>query len=468
MAERPLDVVVIGAGPGGYVAAIRAAQLGLSVAVVEKDEPGGVCLNRGCIPSKHLIHQAGSFLGLRTMQAVGVTVDASTLDYGKVQAGSRKVVRTLTDGVASLLKRNGVRYVRGYARIRAPGAVAVTGEQGEILLSCLNIVVATGSRPMEIPGFEFDHERVISSDDLLVLTRLPESMVILGAGAIGCEFAYVLNAFGVRVILVEALQHILPAEDFEPAAVVAGSFEKAGIDIRCQARAVKLERNEQSVSVTLEAPDGARDRVSAEKVLAVFGRTPITADLGLEEVGVALDDRGYVEIGSFNQTTVQGIYAIGDITRTPALAHVASREGEIVVEHIAGLVSECDRVDSSTVPSAIYCEPQLAGFGLREDRALEQGIDVKKSVFRYVGAGKTIAIGKPEGLVKILVDPATGEILGGHVVGHDATEIIHELLLARHAELLSGDIESMIHAHPTISEALMEAARGVDGRPVHG
>ncbi len=464
MSDR-FDVVIIGAGPGGYVAAVRAAQLGLKVAVVEKDEPGGICLNWGCIPSKHLIHQAAAYHALGEMEAVGVTVDRSGLDYARVQAGSRKVVKTLTGGVAGLLKRNGVCYVKGHARIASRGRVAV--EEEGTTLECDNIIVATGSRPMQVPGFEFDHRQVISSDDLLALTCLPKSIVVLGAGAIGCEFAYVLNCFGVEITLVEAMSHILPTEDFEACAVVARSFKKSGIGIRCGTRATGLEREGDMVRVMLEAGDDTTDCVTAEKVLVVFGRSPITDDLGLEEAGVKLDARGYVETGPFNQTSVAGIYAIGDITKTPALAHVASREGEIAVEHIAGHEPQADRVDPDLVPSAIYCEPQLAGFGLREDQAKARGVEFTKSVFNYIGAGKTIAIGKPEGLVKLLCDPDTGELLGCHVVGHDATEIIHELLLAKQGELLAEDIESVIHAHPTISEAVMEAARGIGGKPIH-
>jgi len=464
LAER-FDVVIIGAGPGGYVAAVRAAQLGLSVAVIEEKEPGGVCLNWGCIPSKNLIHQAEIFHALSEMEAAGVTVNRSTLDYGKVQEQSRKVVRTLTGGVAALLKRHKVTYVKGRAKIAEKGRVTVDDER---VIACTNILVATGSRPMEIPGFEFDETTVLSSDGVLAMTQLPRSMVILGAGAIGCEFAYVLNSFGVEVTLVEALDHVLPAEDFEACAVVEKCFKRQGIRLRCGTRATLLEKVNANIKVHLANKSGVEDVISAEKVLVVFGRTPITGNLGLEEAGVQLDERGYVETGDYNQTCIPGIYAIGDITTSPALAHVASKEGEIAVEHMAGHPPAIRRVVAELVPSAIYCEPQLAGFGLREDQALEQGLSVKKSVFNYIGAGKSVAIGKPDGLVKLLCEPDTGELLGAHIVGHNATELIHELLLAKHSELLPEDVESMIHAHPTLSEAVMEAARGIHGRPIHG
>jgi len=457
------DLIIIGAGPGGYCAAIRAAQLGLQAVVIEKDQPGGVCLNWGCIPSKNLIHQADVFHSMQAMEAVGVGVDRSSLDYAAVQANSRQVVKTLTNGVSGLLKKNKVDYLNGTARISGTGEVTVDGKDK---LTGKHILVATGSRPMQVPGFECDEQQVLSSTGILAMTALPQSIVILGAGAIGCEFAYVMNSFGVKVTLVEAMDHILPTEDFESCAVLESCLTRDGIDVRARTRALGLKKTAKSVSVSLQDSNGNTEEVLAEKVLVVFGRVPNTEGLGLEEAGVNLDDRGYVSIGDYCQTSAAGIYAIGDITRTPALAHVASKEGEIAVEHMAGHHPE-QAVNPDSVPSAIYCEPQVAGFGLREDRAIAEGIAVKKSVFQYPGAGKTIAIGKPEGLVKVLCDPVTDELLGAHIVGHNATELIHELLLAHNSELLPEDIAHTIHAHPTISEAVMEAMRGVNGKPIH-
>jgi dihydrolipoamide dehydrogenase len=461
------DLIVIGAGPGGYVAAVRAAQLGMSVVVVEKDQPGGVCLNWGCIPSKNLIHQAEVYHALGEMEAVGVTVDRSTLDYAAVHGRSREVVKTLTGGVAGLLKRNGVDYLVATATIAAPGEVIAQSADDSRRLSASNILVATGSRPMEVPGFEVDEQTVLSSTGILAMTALPESLIILGGGAIGCEFAYVMNSFGVQVTLVEALEHVLPTEDFETCAVLDKCFRRSGIDVRVGTRAKELARAGNSVTVTLEDGNGGIDSVFAERALVVFGRTPNTEGLGLESVGVKRDSRGYVEVGDFGQTGVAGIYAIGDITATPALAHVASAEGEIAVEHMAGHGPARSKVDPDSVPSAVYCEPQVAGFGLREDRAVADNIAFKKSVFNYPGAGKSIAVGKPDGLVKLLCDPETDEILGAHIVGHNATELLHELLLAKNAELLPEDLGDMIHAHPTLSEAVMEAARGLYRSPIH-
>ena len=463
--KNQYDVVIIGAGPGGYVAAVRAAQLGLKTAVVEKEAPGGVCLNWGCIPSKNLIHQAEIFESLADMESVGVGVDRASLDYGKVQAKSRQVVKTLTGGVASLLKKNKVDYVKGAATITSSREVTVDGKKK---LTTKNILVATGSRPMQVPGFEFDEDRVLSSTGILAMTELPKSIVILGAGAIGCEFAYVMNSFGVKVTLVEAMDHILPTEDTEACVLLEKIFKREGISVLTKTRATGLSKTGKQVTVSLEGHKGKATAQKADKVLVVFGRVPNTDTLRLKEAGVKLDQKGYVETGDYLQTSVPGIYAIGDITRTPALAHVASKEGEIAVEHMAGHSPSEKRVDPNTVPSAIYCEPQVAGFGLREEQAKQAGIKFKKSVFNYPGAGKTIAVGKPDGFVKVLADAETDEILGAHVIGHNATELIHELLLAKHSELLPEDIASMIHAHPTISEALMETMRGINGKPIHG
>ncbi|MCB1700473.1 MAG: dihydrolipoyl dehydrogenase [Halioglobus sp.] len=463
MSDPKLDIAIIGAGPGGYVAAIRAAQLGLKVVVIEMDTPGGVCLNWGCIPSKNLIQQAEDYHVLHALEKLGVKVDRSGLDYGKVHANSRAAAKTLAGGVSGLLRKNKVKVIKGRARLAGPGKIAIAG--GETL-SAANILIATGSRPMAVPGFEFDEKQVLSSTGILDMKTLPGSLVILGGGAIGCEFAFVMNAFGVAVTVVEMAEHLLPTEDFECAAVVAAEFEKAGITVHTATRATSLTRSAKGVSAALATPRGDTT-VNADKALVVFGRRPNTDDLGLETVGLQTDSRGFIPVAEYNQTATRGVFAIGDVTNTPLLAHVASREGELAVEFIAGHAGGMKAVDPAAVPSAIYCEPQVAGFGLREDEARSKGIDIRKSVFPYRGIGKAVAVGKSEGLVKLIADPKTGEILGGHVVGLNATEILHEILLAKTAELLPEDITRMIHAHPTLSEGVMEAALGLTGAPIH-
>jgi dihydrolipoamide dehydrogenase len=463
MAADILDVVILGAGPGGYVAAIRAAQLGLSVAIVEKDSPGGVCLNWGCIPSKNLIRQAEDFRSLAAMEKIGVRIDRSGLDYARVHANSRGAAATLSQGVAGLLRKNKVRVVKGHGRLAGPGKVEVE-DTGTLVAR--NILIATGSRPLEVKGFEFDETLVLSSTGILDLKALPRSLVILGGGAIGCEFAFVMNAFGVAVTLVEMADQLLPSEDTECAAALQASFRHQGITVHTRTRALSLARGGDGVRVALATPEG-ETTVAADKALVVFGRRPNTEDIGLDSVGLKPDLRGSIPVGDHNQTTAKGVFAIGDVTTTPLLAHVASREGEMAVEFIAGHPGAAARLDPALVPSAIYCEPQVAGFGLREQDATAQSLAIRKSVFPYRGIGKAVATGHAEGFVKIIADAQSGEILGTHVVGQNATEIVHELLLAKSAELLPEDIAHMIHAHPTIAEGAMEAARGLFGAAIH-
>lgn len=460
-ADYDYDVVVIGAGPGGYVSAIRANQLGLKAAVIEKDKPGGVCLNIGCIPSKSLIHQADVFRHRKDLSSMGLKIDESSFDYSTVFQKSRQAAQRLSKGVQSLLKKNKVEYITGEARISGPHEVIVDGEKK---ISGKAIIVATGSRPREIPGFEFDEKQVLSSTGALMLEKLPKSIVIMGAGAIGMEFAFVMNSFGVKVTVVELMDRILPLEDAETAAVIAKEFERSGIDMLTGTKAVGLKKG-KTLEINLQGSDGKESSLKAEKLLVAVGRAPNTSGLGLDEVGVTLD-RGFIRVGDFYKTSVDSIYAIGDVTSSPLLAHVASKEGEIAVEYIAGHSPE-PTIDPLLIPSAVYCEPQIGSFGYTEEKAKAGGIAYKTAVFPYRGAGKAVAIEQPEGLVKILFDPESREILGAHVVGSAATELIHELLLAKKAELLPEDIATMVHAHPTISEAVMEAARTAEGWAIH-
>jgi dihydrolipoamide dehydrogenase len=456
------DVIVIGAGPGGYVAAIRAAQLGLKACVVEKDKPGGICLNWGCIPTKNIIHQAEVFASQTDLEEMGLFIDTKKFNYGKVFEKSRNVVGTLVNGVEYLLKKNKVKLIRGKATIVAKNKVALA-DGTEI--SGKNILIATGSKPMQIPGFEFDEKQVLSSTGILSLKKLPESLVILGGGAIGCEFAYIMNAFGVKVYLVEMMDHILPFEDEGIVAVLADSFEKTGVTVMTGTQALSLKKTAKKVVVNLKEISGDEKQIEAQKVLCVFGRTPNTDDIGLENIGLKTE-KGFIPVGDYGQTSVKGVFAIGDVVATPLLAHVASKEGEIAVEYMAGHGPEA-RIDPDIIPSAIYCQPQVASFGLREAQAKEKNIPYKTAVFPYRGVGKAVAIGKTDGLVKTLYDPDTQEILGAHMVGYNATEMIHEILLAKTGELLPEDMARMIHAHPTLSESIMELMRAVGGQPIH-
>ncbi len=455
------DVGILGAGPGGYVAAIRAAQLGLRAAVIEKEKPGGVCLNMGCIPSKALIHHAALFSSSFELEGIGISVDRTAFDYSKVFEASRKVADTLSKGVAYLLKKNGVTVLQGEGTLLSSREIRV---EGGPKINCRAIVIATGSRPRDIPGFAFDESVVLSSTGALMLRELPKRLLILGAGAIGVEFAHLMNRFGVEVHLVEMLDRILPLEDHEITGLLSRSFVKRGIEVSTGTRALSMTRDAEGVEVTLEGSDGCRRNVKVDRILAVAGRTPNTGDIGLERLGIATE-RGFIPVGEYGMTGVDGVYAIGDVVATPLLAHVASREGEIAIERIAG--GTPSPLDPSAIPGAVYCEPQIASFGLTESAAQRSGIPFEKASFPYRGAGKAVASGVPDGFVKILTGCGTHELIGAHIVGSQATELIHELLLAKTAGLPTNAIASMIHAHPTLSEAVMEAARASGGRAIH-
>ncbi len=456
------DVVVIGAGPGGYVAAIRASQLGLKACVIEKDKPGGVCLNIGCIPSKALIHQAEIYRSAAELEAMGMKIDRSGFDYGYVFKKSRLAADTLSKGVAFLLKKNKIEYVQGTAALKGPNEVSL---QDGKTIGGKSIIVATGSRPRLIPGFEFDGKTVLSSDHALMLEKLPKSVIILGGGFIGVEFAHVMAAFGVKVTVVELLDRILPLEDAESSSVLARSFKKRGIALHTSTKALSMEKSSGSVRLKVQPKDGEPRTLEAEKLLVVVGRAPNSEGIGLENVGIATE-KGFIPVGDYYQTKVPSVFAIGDVVATPQLAHVASKEGEIVAEYLGGHGREA-KVDPLAIPSAVYCEPQVASFGYREWQAQQEGVPYKKASFPIRGAGKSVAVEKTEGMVKILFNPETHEIIGAHVTGSDATELIHEILLAKTSELLPEDVAAMIHAHPTFSEAVLEAMKSVDGLPIH-
>jgi len=456
------DLLVIGGGPGGYVGAIRASQLGLKTCVVEKDRLGGVCLNIGCIPSKALIHQAEIFNGLKELEKMGVKVDLSSFDYRNVYLKSRKAADMLSKGVTYLLRKNKIDVVSGKGRLLRPDSVEIDGKER---IRAKNIIVATGSRPREIKGFEFDGDKVLSSNDALLMEELPESIIILGGGFIGVEFAHILSSFGVEVTIVELLDRLLPLEDEDSSSVLVRAFKRKRINVLTSTKAKALKKGKDGIKLFVEDSKGNEKELEAEKILVVVGRATNIEDIGLEDAGIRVD-RGFVLVGDYYQTDAPGVYAIGDVVPTPQLAHVASKEGEIVAEYIAGK-NPPKKVDPMLVPSAVYCEPQVASFGYKEYQLKENGIKYEKAMFPYRGVGKSVAVEKSDGHVKILFNPDTREILGASIVGTDATEIIHELLLAKKVKLLPSDIADMIHAHPTISEAIMESARAAEGWAIH-
>lgn len=473
MTDYDFDLAVIGAGPGGYVAAIRAAQLGLKACVIEKDKPGGVCLNLGCIPSKALIHQADALHQADTLRALGATVDLSGLDYGKAFKKSRLAAERLSKGVQFLLKKNGIEYLKGTAYLKSPSEIELDG--GARSVRARAVIVATGSRPRELPGMPFDEEKILSSSGALLLERLPRRIAVLGAGAIGMELGYVWNAFGAEVTIIEAMERILPLEDAEAAAVARKAFEGRGVRFMTGTLASALERPGEGLRLSLKAAaSGAAppaETLEADAVLVAVGRVPNTQGLGLEGLGITLA-KGFIPVGEYCETAAAGVYAIGDVVATPLLAHVASKEGEIAAERIAqslkgGHEPRESRVDLSLVPSAVYCDPEIASFGMQEEKAKASGLAYEAFSFPYRGIGKAVAVEKPEGFIKIVAAPGSGEILGATAVGERATDIIHELILARAGELTVEELADLMHAHPTIAEGVMEAARGILGRAVH-
>lgn len=455
------DLIVIGAGPGGYVAAIRASQLGMKTAIVEKDQLGGVCLNWGCIPSKSLIHQAKSFSLIKNLQKMKITIDPSTFDYSIVQKNSRIVAKKLSKGVAYLMKKNAIAVINGTGFIDSEHTVKVNSIDK---ITGAKILIATGSSPVDIPSFPCDEKKILSSTGFLNLTELPKSVVILGAGAIGIECAYILASFGVEVTIVEMLDKILPFSDQEIVNVLRKALRKKRIKIIINTRAESYSYSDGKCFVKVSDNQGEKI-IEAEKVLVAIGRKPNTESIGLDNIGIETE-KGFIPVGDYYQTSVKNVYAIGDVVKTPLLAHVASKEGEIAVEHMADYKTN-STINLDLIPSIVYCEPQVAGFGLTEEMATDRGFAFDKAVFPYRGIGKAVATEEAEGMVKIIYDKTNKDILGGHIVGSEASELIHELLLAKKAKLRPEDIAEMIHAHPSLSEGIKEAASIIEGKAIH-
>jgi dihydrolipoamide dehydrogenase len=461
------DLLVIGSGPGGYVAAIRGAQLGLKVAAVERGSVGGVCLNIGCIPTKAIIKQAEIYRNKGRFEAMGVRIDTSGFRYENVFNASRKAAETLSKGVAYLLKKNKVELITAAARLVSDHEVSLKAVDNERILSARAIIVATGSRPKPLPGLGFDGKFILSSDDALMMKELPRRALIVGAGAIGAEFAHIMEAFGAEAHLVEMADRVLPASDGEVSALVKRSFMKRGIKIYTSSTVSSYAINNGSVDAVIGGADGGAASVSVDKIFVMTGRAPNTEGVGLDKVGIDTV-KGFIETGDYYQTGIKSIYAIGDVAAgAPMLAHVASRQGEIAAEHIAGSPPKKPRIDPAGIPSVVYCEPSVAAFGLTEEQAPAQFGAFVKAAFPFKACGKAVAAEESEGFVKVLADPLTGGLLGAHIAGAGASELIHELLIARNAGVGIGAIAESIHAHPTLSEAVMEATRMIGGRAAH-
>jgi dihydrolipoamide dehydrogenase len=455
------DVVVIGAGPGGYPAAIRAAQLGHSVVCVEKDRLGGVCLNWGCIPSKALLKTAELAHGIREADTMGLRVSGLEVDYPAVIARSRKVSDRFNKGVKALFKKYGVTSIEGTARLAGPGRVVVEGASGTVELEAKHVIVATGARARVFPGIEVDGARVMTYREAIVATDAPSSVIVLGAGAIGMEFAYFWRAMGAAVTVVEGASEVLPIEDPEGAAIVRKAFEKSGVAFRLDARVTAARADGEGALVTLQ--DGSELR--ADRVLVALGIQPNVEGLGLEEAGVVVGRKG-IEVDTSFATSARGVYAIGDVaSRGPALAHAAMRQAHVCVERFSG--HHVADVDDAQIPSCTYCQPQIASIGVGEAELKKRGVAYKVGRFPFLANGKAQGAGHPEGLVKVLVGERYGEILGACIVGADATELIAELAVLRAAEGTAELLAATVHAHPTMGEAVMEAVAAAIGVSVH-
>ena len=473
------DVIIIGSGPGGYVAAIRAAQLGLKTAVVEREHLGGICLNWGCIPTKALLRSAEIYDHMKHAESFGLSVENFSFDAEKVVKRSRGVSAQLNGGVGMLLKKNKVDVIWGEARITAPGKITVapmkkkavepqhkvprgTLEGGDY--SAEHIIISTGARPRVLPGIEPDGETIWSYFEAMVPKTMPKSLIVMGSGAIGIEFASFYNTMGVDVTVVELMDQIMPVEDTEIAKHAQKQLEKQGLEILLGAKVGKVDTGAGGVTAQVELADGTTTTLQAEKLISAVGVVGNSEGLGLEEIGVAMD-RGIITVDDYGRTNVDGIYAIGDVAGAPMLAHKAEHEGVICVEKIAGKHPHV--MDKAKIPGCTYCHPQVASVGMTERAAKEAGIEVKIGRFPFIGNGKAVALGEPDGLVKTIFDKATGQLLGAHMVGAEVTELIQGFVVAMNLETTEQDLIDAVFPHPTLSEMMHESVLDSEGRAIH-
>ncbi len=461
--SKSTECVVIGAGPGGYVAAIRLAQLGKKTVVVERDRLGGVCLNWGCIPSKSLIHAANLYESIQHAEEFGIEVEGVSLDFARFMGRKNDVVGRLTGGIGHLLKKNGVEHVVGEARFSGSRSLEITGSDGSTSrLEFESCLIAVGSRSIEIPGFAFDGKRIHSSRTVLDLEDRPDSMVVIGGGVIGLELGTVFRKLGTEVTVIEMMSQLLPGTDPDLVKVVQRELKKRKVGIHLEARATGW--TEKAGKATLQATGKKGDfEVQADVVLVSVGRRPNTENLGLEQAGVKVDDRGFIAVDSSQQTSMAGIHAIGDCVAGPLLAHRASKEGEIAAERMAGHPAV---YDVKSMPAAVFTDPEIATVGLTEVGAREAGIEIQVGQFPFAASGRALSVGHTEGFVKVIADPE-GLLLGAGIVGAEASELIGEMALAIEMGAYLEDIELTVHTHPTLSEGMMEAAAAAANRAIH-
>ncbi len=463
MAESSFDVLIIGGGPGGYVAAIRSAQLGFKTAVVERAHLGGICLNWGCIPTKALLRSAEIYHYMQHAKDYGLSASNVSFDATAVVARSRAVSKQLNGGVGFLMKKNKITVIDGEARIAKPGTVTVTGK-GAGTYQAKHIIVATGARPRVLPGIEPDKKLVWTYFEAMVPEKMPKSLLVVGSGAIGIEFASFYRTMGTDVTVVEVLPQILPVEDDEVAAFARKRFEKQGIKVMTGAKVTKLEKKSDSVVATIDDGKGKTQTLEVERVISAVGVVGNIENLGLEALGVKTD-RGTIVTDSYGKTNVAGIYAIGDVAGPPMLAHKAEHEGVICVEAIKGLKPHA--MEKNRIPGCTYCHPQIASVGLTEKKAKEQGREIRVGRFPFMGNGKAIALGETEGFVKTIFDKKTGELLGAHMIGAEVTELIQGFVIAMNCETTEEELIHAVFPHPTLSEMMHESVMDAYGRVVH-
>jgi len=474
------DIIVVGAGPGGYVTAIRAAQLGFKTAVVDREHLGGICLNWGCIPTKALLRSAEVYHQMQHADAYGLSAQGTGFDIGKVVGRSRGVSSQLSNGVGFLLKKNKVDVIWGQAKVTKAGEIAVSpatrsamggppiappkGAKAAGTYAAKHIILATGARPRALPGLEPDGKLIWTYYEAMVPKSFPKSLLVMGSGAIGVEFAYFYRAMGAEVTIVEVLPQILPVEDAEIAAFARKRFEKMGIKILTGAKVTGVEKAAESITATVDDGKGGVSKITAERMISAVGVVGNTEDLGLEALGVKVE-RNTIATDGYGRTNVAGLYAIGDIAGPPMLAHKAEHEGVICVETIKGLHTHA--LDRGMIPGCTYCQPQIASVGLTEAKAKEAGRKLKVGRFPFVGNGKAIALGEPEGMVKTIFDADTGQLIGAHMVGAEVTELIQGFVVAMNLETTEEDLINAVFPHPTLSETMHESVLDAYGRVVH-
>ena len=465
--QKHFNIAVLGGGPGGYVAAIRAGQLGFKTVVIDKDNLGGICLNWGCIPTKSLLKNAEIYDQIKNHgDDFGIKTTGLNFDFNKIIKRSRDVSDRISKNVELLIKKNKVDRIRGFGKLSSKNTIDILDDKGKIIeiISADKIIIATGARPRNISAIPVDRKNIITSTEAMILETLPKELIVIGAGAIGIEFAYFYSALGTKVTVIEMLKHILPIEDEEVSIALEKNFKKRGIEILTSATVEKAEVKGNKVNVTVNV-NGEKKILSAEKVLNAIGVVGNVEGIGLEELGIQIE-KNHIKVNKETyETNLPGLFAIGDVIGPPWLAHVASAEGIHCVEHIKGLKNP--PIDYDNIPGCTYCQPQVASVGLTEAKAKEKGYEIKVGKFPFMASGKAFAIGEREGFVKMIFDAKYGEILGAHIIGSEATEMIAEVTLARSLEATGESIIKTIHAHPTLSESIMEAAAQAYGEAIH-